>query len=585
MDMHELSGQTLRWGPSSARESREGAIFGWWPYAVVASILGFICAAFSGISALMLALFSSTLVSQGVLVEPSRLVIKGVLFCVFCFGWLLLLCKLKKGRGGAAGVDALRPRDLSCLGGSRALCLVGLTVAAALVLPNLTRYPFPEPDEAHHLNVARNVAVHGAYASGRPESGFTYFDPYDSVGPAVILPVALCFRMAGVGILSARAAIAVSFLLLCGVAFFFMLPVYGTSGSLAAVLMLIGMPGSIYLARALYGEVPAFLFLLVGLMAWRMALRDGGSGAAFWGVLSGAAVGGMLLAKAVFVLLIWPATGVILYDWMTFRRIRWVHIVAPGGGAGAIMLMWWASQHLLGESASGNVLGTLGLYAHYFMFGFHSVPVALGWLVRHPLLLAGGGGAMGWSLPRLFGERYDPALALLFLSIPFFTYWWVFFTPGSIARYMWYPSVGAGLLIGPMCWEMVRRAWSGGGAIPKRVLLATVVFLLVLPMTWETVRQVVWVSSHDDMRDLRMLAGYVEQLPKETSIAVTHWPLERTLDFLTDRPVARYSAKADGAEAYDIVIMNAFAEAPELSGYDRSETFGRYRVAHRRESP
>lgn len=98
--------------------------------------------------------------------------------------------------------------------------LIGAGLLAVLVctlfLPRLDVYPWAAPDEVHHLTVAKNIAVHGAYASGHPDRGLDYFDTYDSVGGPVLLPVAGAFTVFGAGLGVARGVMVLFFLTSAG---------------------------------------------------------------------------------------------------------------------------------------------------------------------------------------------------------------------------------------------------------------------------------------------------------------------------------------------------------------------------------
>src|SRR5579863_2404719 len=73
---------------------------------------------------------------------------------------------------------------------------------------HLDRYPVTWFDEGSHLHVPQDLVWYGVYAD-RSSEGFRYFGPTIGVGPTVMLPIALVFRLAGVGLLQARLVVAV----------------------------------------------------------------------------------------------------------------------------------------------------------------------------------------------------------------------------------------------------------------------------------------------------------------------------------------------------------------------------------------
>src|SRR5215203_5803510 len=87
------------------------------------------------------------------------------------------------------------------------LLLVGLLLLGAFLLVyKLDQYPRPWYDEGSHLHVAKNFALNGVYADYSSE-GNRPFGPAVGVGPTVLLPIALLFKLGGVSIPLARVVI------------------------------------------------------------------------------------------------------------------------------------------------------------------------------------------------------------------------------------------------------------------------------------------------------------------------------------------------------------------------------------------
>ena len=87
-----------------------------------------------------------------------------------------------------------------------------------LVFYNLTAYPVIWFDEGSHLHVPKTLVTYGEYADLSSE-GFRYYGPTVGVGPTVMLPIALSFRLFGIGLLQAR-LVTVIYLLLAIPAFY-----------------------------------------------------------------------------------------------------------------------------------------------------------------------------------------------------------------------------------------------------------------------------------------------------------------------------------------------------------------------------
>ena len=87
--------------------------------------------------------------------------------------------------------------------------LVGLLLLGAFLLVyHLDQYPAPWYDEGSHLHVAKNFALNGVYSDFSSE-GNRPFGPAVGVGPTVLLPIALLFKVGGVSIPLARVVIVV----------------------------------------------------------------------------------------------------------------------------------------------------------------------------------------------------------------------------------------------------------------------------------------------------------------------------------------------------------------------------------------
>lgn len=91
--------------------------------------------------------------------------------------------------------------------GDKAIWFLGyallLVMAGGLLLVNLTTYPLPWFDEGYFMAVAKTLVRDGLYAL--PDSaGPWVMDPSITTGPSIIVPLALVFKLFGVGILQAR---------------------------------------------------------------------------------------------------------------------------------------------------------------------------------------------------------------------------------------------------------------------------------------------------------------------------------------------------------------------------------------------
>lgn len=487
-------------------------------------------------------------------------------------------------RAAKAATTFLRSPDEPVLSGRPRhwLALIPpLVVTAALVFPRLGEYPWAAPDEIHHLVVARNVATLGAYASGHPDAELVPFDTYDSVGPPVILPVALAFRLGGVNLAAGRAVMAVYFLVFCIMLFALLKPSMGPRGTAVAVLFMTCSFGSVYLGRTLYGEVPGLAWMGLGLLAWRRAMKTpAGIG---WGLAAGVAFGLAVLCKSILVLSAFAFLGVLIYDRLTFRRVLLVHVIAPAAGLVVVLGAWWLVQTISRYDVANAVGGTLGIYKHNLMFGLRSAPRTLRGVLQHPFVTLPLILAMLIAVNGLFWRRYEPAAGTLWLIAIFYAWWWAFFTPGSMPRYLWFTAAIGGAFTGSYAWTMVAAlhplwyARRSPVAVAFAAALTALIALFWLPPILSIVSDARAVYAADETCDDYALAAWAAQLPADTAIAAT-WPVSGTLNFLANKPARVLESIPDPIPANEVCIIDTMTRPDMLGKRMPTLRFGRYAV-------
>ncbi len=411
--------------------------------------------------------------------------------------------------------------------------LIGIAICSALLfLPNLHRFPSAAPDELHHLTVARNLAVHGAYASGLAPDHLVYFDHYDSVGAPVIGAVAESFRLLGVSVAAGRVPMA-----LFGIAFpisiYWLFAPWGRAPATIAALATLGASGTIYLGRTLYGEVPALTFLVFGLVVWRRGLATRSAvvcGAA--GLLFGLAV----LTKTILAIAAFAFLGAWIVDRVTSRQIA-SRLLGASAAGGFIPLAAWSFVEFLARDRIVDQPSTLLYYRHMLTAGFEPLFDSPERLLTVLLPLGLTAVMLAAAVPRLFRANTDAAMVAFFLIAPLFAFWWIGFTPMHIPRYLWYTAAVAagfgGALAGiaritPRLPQFAEYRKAPGFAL---VLLAAIGY--GFPALSGAVR----VYTVDQTEDDRALVEYVNYLPTPTRIATSYWPVERLLAFELEKCV------------------------------------------------
>jgi len=507
----------------------------------------------------------------------SRFLAKAGAFAVIAAGALVLAYRRRDPR--------LPLEELPLESRKSSILLITLLVISATIFPRLGAYPWAAPDEVHHLVVARNLATLGTYASGHPDYQLREFDTYDSVGPPVILPVALAFRVFGVAVATARSVMAMYFLLLCLAMIALLKPHLECDGIALSALFMTASFGSVYLGRTLYGEVPALFFLVAGLLAWRRALRL--QARLGWGVVAGVAFGLAVLCKSILVLSAFAFLGALLYDLLTFRRIRLRHVFSPAAGLVLVFGVWWAVQTLSQHNVADSAGGTLGIYKHNLMFGLRSAPTALAKCMHDPLSTILLILAMAAAVTNAFRRHYDPALTVLWFLAVFYTWWWVFFTPGVMPRYLWFSIAIAAVLV-PWMFDGIIKAIKKTPSRPG-ILITAASVLAMAGMVMVSIaaglngaRESANAWTADEMRDEYALAEWLAAMPDDTAIAAT-WPVSGTLNFLANKPARVLESVPDPIPANQVCIIDTMTRPDMLGKRQPDLQFGRYAVLKAKE--
>jgi 4-amino-4-deoxy-L-arabinose transferase-like glycosyltransferase len=155
---------------------------------------------------------------------------------------------------------------------------------------NLANYPVLWWDEAIFSETAANLAQHGRYAfTVQSPDQFSDLDYRISVGPTVILPVALAYHLLGVGLVQGR-LVAGFYLVFAFLALFLAgRRLFGSGAAWFAVVLALVGTDVIHWGRSVLGDVPAlglFLFAVSGSSAggWKNLSPTGpcSSGACLW---------------------------------------------------------------------------------------------------------------------------------------------------------------------------------------------------------------------------------------------------------------------------------------------------------------
>lgn len=270
----------------------------------------------------------------------------------------------------------------------------GMLVAAIITWAafyNLAHYPVLWWDEAIFSETAANLAQQGRYSfTLQSPDQLRDLDYRVSAGPALILPVALAYRLLGVGLVQGRLVagfyLAFAFLAL----FLASRRLFGPTAALLAVALALVGTDVIYWGRSVLGDVPAMGLFLFALWLTVQGLEEDTLPSLF---LGGVFLGLAFAAKEFYGLAFFPPLAALAWrDWGHWRSL----------GRNLLIFLLGLSLPPLGYLAlKAVILGGLGpavthffeqkaLLRHEFFTPFTSGRVygeTFRYLLTHPLLL------------------------------------------------------------------------------------------------------------------------------------------------------------------------------------------------------
>jgi 4-amino-4-deoxy-L-arabinose transferase-like glycosyltransferase len=230
------------------------------------------------------------------------------------------------------------PRTLWDFAGIFALLLVAL-----LAFYNLEYNPMPCRDEGGVLLLARTFLQDGVYAV-RSSEGYDTFGPVQSVGPTVILPVALSFRLFGVGLKQGR-FVAALYLILTFITFYLLTrELFGPRAALLVIVLLFGgWGGGIFIyGRSVLGEVPALGFFLAGWLCWVRSVRARRSW--LW-LFAGLFIGAAMVTKSHYAVVGGAALSMLLsLECLYYRQGNVRGLLVMFVVALTCLAFWWGAQ-------------------------------------------------------------------------------------------------------------------------------------------------------------------------------------------------------------------------------------------------
>jgi 4-amino-4-deoxy-L-arabinose transferase-like glycosyltransferase len=305
--------------------------------------------------------------------------------------------------------------------------------------------PPPWFDEGINLSAAATLAQSGLYAL--PDAlGPRVLDPAIQTGPTVLVPIAVVYKLFGVGILQARLVI-VAFGLLAFCAYWLLARwLIGPRPALLALLFLLAGTPDPYanflgMSRQALGEIPALAYLLLGLLIWLKAVERRSTSLAPL-IFSGMAWGMAMLTKSQ-VMLTFPAALAVLaiLDRLYYRQASWRAFLLPALVAAGCVAAWYLAQLLIAGPElfrlnaavlrEGSQIHILGLSPAHWRNAIGRIWHTHFWIWGPPGLLWAWGQARHRSLS---GLQHGALLSIVAVMLG----WFVLLSIGW-ARYLFFP--------------------------------------------------------------------------------------------------------------------------------------------------
>ena len=409
-------------------------------------------------------------------------------------------------------------------------------IVGALGFWHLDRYPRTWFDEGSYLEVSGNIANSGQYFSEAPD-GSRDFAPVIAAGPTVLLPAAATQAVFGSSLWAGRLVGVVYLVLASTAVYLFSRRLFGGLAALGTVAVLFAMPAIDWLGtgRQLLGEVPALLFLVVGLS---LAFRARSAAAA---VLAGLVLGLATITKGQYLLVLPPVIVLVaIFDFFTgkIRPIRWyaaliaAMLAAFAGwfvvllsliGEGSIL----ENYRLLRDASSGALL----------VFSFERMRAAWTLLIG-PQSLFLVVPSVAFSV-YLVHKETNPARRLVLASLSIFQVtWFGWFAMASIAwpRYAFPAFAISSIFAGGMIveWARMLRDRMRSGSLPppwQRWVGVAALAAISLLLSAGMYRQISPVFTADEREPQNFAAAMDAVVP--VGSVVDGW--EPEVNFLSER--------------------------------------------------
>ncbi|MBI5405865.1 glycosyltransferase family 39 protein [Candidatus Kaiserbacteria bacterium] len=235
------------------------------------------------------------------------------------------------------------------------LCILAVAILLVASTYKLSESPGIWLDEGIYTQLGMNVAQTGQLALQVAPAEFQH-SSYISVGYPLIRPLALSYKLFGVGVVQGRAVMVVFILLFALASYWLMRRLYGPWVAAWSLLLLAGFPMLYGNGKSVLGEVPGLFFFILTLLALSY-LEESGYRSWRWSVAAGLAAGLCIATKPIFLLVI----GAVLVTLIIKRGsgVTWSSVVI-GTAALLIPFAYWLYTQLGADVTLSSILHDYG---------------------------------------------------------------------------------------------------------------------------------------------------------------------------------------------------------------------------------
>jgi len=206
-------------------------------------------------------------------------------------------------------------------------------VISFMLLQNL----YYDYDESFNLQIPKNLVEKGQYATYY-NLEYHLFDPAITTGPSVLIPIAIFFKIFGTNYLVSRFVMLCFFILMCLFLYIVSREFFGRKAAYLSLIFVILIPGSLTIGLRALGEIPAVLYLLIGIYFLCVYEKQNDKKIILL-FFSGVFFAFSVLAKLLFFIVLFP---IVLY--IIFQKERWKTKVTLPASFLSTLFIWEAYQ-------------------------------------------------------------------------------------------------------------------------------------------------------------------------------------------------------------------------------------------------